>query len=56
MEADVEWMKSGVKLSTSNNGRITLGDIIVDSPGREYRRSLLVTWALTAAQLLLGQL
>ena len=41
VEADIEWMKSGVNLSTSNDGRITLGETTVDSPGREFRRSIM---------------
>ena len=40
VDAAVEWMKLGVKLSSSNDGRITLGDLVIDSPGREYRRSI----------------
>ena len=40
--ADIEWMKNGIKLSDSND-RITLGDTIVDSPGREFRRSIVFT-------------
>ena len=41
VDAVVEWRKLGVRLSSSNDGRIILGDLIVDSPGREYRRSIL---------------
>ena len=38
----IEWMKDGNKLSDSN-GRITLEDTIIDSPGREFRRSIVFT-------------
>ena len=37
----IEWMKDGVKLSSSNDGRITLGETLVDSPGQEFRRSIM---------------
>ena len=40
VEAVVEWTKLGVRLSSSNDGRITLGDLVIDSPGQEYRRSI----------------
>ena len=40
VEADIEWMKNGVKLSSSSNGRVTLEETIVDGPGREFRRSI----------------
>ena len=37
----MEWTKVGVRLpSSSNDGRITLGGLVIDSPGREYRRSI----------------
>ena len=39
--AVIEWMKDGVRLSSSNDGRITLGETLVDSPGREFRRSIM---------------
>ena len=41
VEAVVEWMKGDTKLTSSNDGRITLGDLRIDSPGREYRRSIM---------------
>ena len=40
IDAVMEWMKDGIKLSSSNNGRVTLGDTREDSPGREFRRSI----------------
>ena len=40
MDAVVEWMGPGSNLTSSNNGRLTVGKLDVDSPGREYRRSL----------------
>ena len=40
VDAVVEWRRLGIVLSSSNDGRITLGDLTVDSPGREYRRSI----------------
>ena len=40
VEAVVEWMKEGARLSSSGDGRITLGDLQIDSPGRDYRRSI----------------
>ena len=36
----MEWIKLGIKLSSSNDGRITLRELMIDSPGREYRRSI----------------
>ena len=41
ISAVIKWMKYGIKLSSSNDGRITLGETIVDSPGREFRRSIM---------------
>ena len=43
VEAVVEWMKDGVRLSSSGDGRITLRDLQIDSPGRDYRRSIQFT-------------
>ena len=40
IDAVIEWMKDGIRLSSSSNGRITLGETIIDSPGREFRRSI----------------
>ena len=40
MDAVVEWMGPGGKLDSSNDGHLTVGELVVDSPGREYRRSL----------------
>ena len=36
----VEWMGPGGRLTSSNDGRLTVRDLVIDSPGREYRRSL----------------
>ena len=41
IEAVMEWMKNGIILSNSSNGRITLVETIVDSPGRDFRRSIM---------------
>jgi hypothetical protein len=40
IEAVVEWIKNGIRLSSSSNGRITLGMLTEDSPGKEFRRSI----------------
>ena len=40
VDAVVEWMGPGGMLTSSNNGRLTVGELDVDSPGREYRRLL----------------
>ena len=36
----IEWRGSSGLLASSNDGRVTLGDLVIDSPGREYRRSI----------------
>ena len=36
----MEWMKDGARISSSGDGRITLGGLQIDSPGRDYRRSI----------------
>ena len=40
VDAVVEWMGPGGRLTSSSDGRLTVGDLVIDSPGREYRRSL----------------
>ena len=38
VNALVEWTGPSSKLTSSNDGRLTLGPLVVDIPGREYRR------------------
>jgi hypothetical protein len=38
VQGNVEWMKNGIKLLSSSNGRIILEDPPNDAPGREYRK------------------
>ena len=40
VDAVVEWMGPGGRLTSSSDSRLTVGELDVDSPGREYRRSL----------------
>ena len=40
VDAVVEWRGPSGLLVSSNDGRVTLGDLVIDSPGREYRRSI----------------
>ena len=47
VNAIVEWMGPSGKLASSNDGRLTLGPLVVDSHGREYRR--LVTFSPLSA-------
>ena len=43
VNAVVEWTGPSGNLTSSNDGRLTLGPLVVDSPGRQYRR--LVTFS-----------
>ena len=40
MDAVVEWRGPGGLLVSSNDDRFTLGDLLIDSPGLEYRRAI----------------
>ena len=41
VDAVVEWRgPGGLLIASSNDGRVTLGELVIDSPGRDYRRSI----------------
>ena len=41
VDAVVEWKKSNNSFTSSNDGRITVANIAIDTPGRIYRRSVI---------------
>ena len=41
VDAVIEWRGPDGPLVSSSDGRVTLGDVVIDSPGREYRRSII---------------
>ena len=41
VDAIVEWKKSNNNFTSSNDGRITVGELDTDTPGRIYRRSVI---------------